>query len=139
MQSVPITTNFASSNLHQARCTWYNNIDKVGQWRTTGRWFSPCTPVSSINKTDRHEITQILLKHHKPPPFLTMYLWLFFLSVFVTSQCDVGDDNNDSICKITSPVFCFRVDNPASENNIFLTTNDTRTTKMSRCSFYRRK
>jgi hypothetical protein len=28
----------------------------------TGRWFSPGTPVSSTNKTDRHDITEILLK-----------------------------------------------------------------------------
>jgi hypothetical protein len=28
----------------------------------TGRWFSPDTPVSSINQTDRHDITEILLK-----------------------------------------------------------------------------
>ena len=28
----------------------------------TGWWFSPGTPVSSINKTDRHNITEILLK-----------------------------------------------------------------------------
>jgi hypothetical protein len=28
----------------------------------TGRWFSPGTPVSSANKTDRHDITLILLK-----------------------------------------------------------------------------
>ena len=28
----------------------------------TGRWFSPCTSVSSANKTDLHEITEILLK-----------------------------------------------------------------------------
>jgi hypothetical protein len=27
-----------------------------------GLWFSPCTPVSSTNKTDRHDITEILLK-----------------------------------------------------------------------------
>ena len=27
-----------------------------------GRWFSPGPPVSSINKTDRHDITEILLK-----------------------------------------------------------------------------
>jgi hypothetical protein len=25
-------------------------------------WFSPCTPVSTTNKTDRHDITEILLK-----------------------------------------------------------------------------
>jgi hypothetical protein len=28
----------------------------------TGRWFSPGTPVSSFNKTDRHDIAEILLK-----------------------------------------------------------------------------
>jgi hypothetical protein len=33
--------------------------DKDCQWLTTGRWFSP---VSSINKTDHHNITEILLK-----------------------------------------------------------------------------
>jgi hypothetical protein len=27
----------------------------------TGRWFSPCTPISSINKTDNHDIAEILL------------------------------------------------------------------------------
>ena len=36
--------------------------DKVCQWLATGRWFSLCTPVSSTNKTDRHDITEILLK-----------------------------------------------------------------------------
>ena len=33
--------------------------DKV--YLATGRWFSPCTPVSSTNKTDRHDIAEILL------------------------------------------------------------------------------
>jgi hypothetical protein len=43
--------------------------DKVCQWLATGWWFSPDTPVSSTNKTDRHVI---LLKvalntiNHKP-------------------------------------------------------------------------
>jgi hypothetical protein len=35
--------------------------DKVCQW-LAGRWFSPGPPVSSNNKTDRHDITEILLK-----------------------------------------------------------------------------
>jgi hypothetical protein len=26
--------------------------DQVCQWLTAGQWFSPCTLVSSINKTD---------------------------------------------------------------------------------------
>ena len=36
--------------------------DKVCQWLTAGRWFSPGTPVSSTNKTDSHDIAEILLK-----------------------------------------------------------------------------
>jgi hypothetical protein len=35
---------------------------KVCQWLAIGQWFSPGPPVSSTNKTDRHDITEILLK-----------------------------------------------------------------------------
>ena len=44
----------------RARCTTL--CDKVCLWLATGRWFSSCTPVSSTNKTDRHDIPEILLK-----------------------------------------------------------------------------
>jgi hypothetical protein len=36
--------------------------DKVCQLLATGQWFSLGTPVSSTNKTDCHDITEILLK-----------------------------------------------------------------------------
>jgi hypothetical protein len=36
--------------------------DKVCQLFAAGLWFYPVTPVSSTNKTDRHDITEILLK-----------------------------------------------------------------------------
>ena len=36
--------------------------DKVCQWLVAGRWFSPGTPISSSNRTDNHDITEILLK-----------------------------------------------------------------------------
>ena len=36
--------------------------DKVCQWLAAGRWVSPGTPVSSTNKTDHHNIAEILLK-----------------------------------------------------------------------------
>ena len=42
-----------------ARCTTL--CDKVCQWFATGWWFSPGYPVSSTNKTDHHDITEILL------------------------------------------------------------------------------
>jgi hypothetical protein len=46
---VPITTDVVSSNL-------------VWQLLATGQWFSRGPPVSSTNKTDRHDITEILLE-----------------------------------------------------------------------------
>jgi hypothetical protein len=36
--------------------------DKVCQWLATGQWFSLSTPVSSTNKTGRHDVNEILLK-----------------------------------------------------------------------------
>jgi hypothetical protein len=36
--------------------------DKVCQWLATDEWLSPGTQVSSTYKTDRHDITEILLK-----------------------------------------------------------------------------
>ena len=44
----------------RARCTTL--CDKVCQWFATVRWFSPGNPVSSTNKTDRHDIAEMLLK-----------------------------------------------------------------------------
>jgi len=35
---------------------------KICQWLAAGQWFSTGTPVSSTNKTNSHDITQILLK-----------------------------------------------------------------------------
>jgi hypothetical protein len=39
-----------------------NKCDIVCQWLAASQWFSPGTPVSSTNKTDCHDITEILLK-----------------------------------------------------------------------------
>ena len=60
MQSVPITTN----NCQFESFSWWGVLDtplydQVCQWLATGQWFSP---VSSTNKTDSQDITEILLK-----------------------------------------------------------------------------
>jgi hypothetical protein len=44
-----------------------------------GQWFSPGTPVSSTNKTDCHDITELLLKMALNTIFLTLYLNLLIL------------------------------------------------------------
>jgi hypothetical protein len=64
------TTTYAISAYHplmlwvristRARCTTL--CDKVCYWLATDRWFSPGFPLSSTNKTDSHDITEILLK-----------------------------------------------------------------------------
>jgi hypothetical protein len=42
------------------RCTTL--CDNVCQWLATGQAFCPGPPLSSTNKTDRHDITEILLR-----------------------------------------------------------------------------
>ena len=49
----------------KAIIVYYDNLllcDKVYQRLVEGRWLSPGFPVSSTNKTDGHNITEILLK-----------------------------------------------------------------------------
>jgi hypothetical protein len=55
MQSVPITTDVVSSNIDQGEV--YNSMRLA-----TGRWFFPGHLVSSSNKTDLHDIIEILMK-----------------------------------------------------------------------------
>ena len=64
---VGFTTTYAISALMlwvriaiRARCTTFCNT--VCRWLASGWWFFSGPPVSSTNKTDRHDITEILLK-----------------------------------------------------------------------------
>jgi hypothetical protein len=69
---VGFSTTCAISVYHQWSCEFQSRswrgvldttvCDKVCQWPVTGRWFSTGTPVSSTNKTDCNDITEILLK-----------------------------------------------------------------------------
>ena len=75
---VGFTTTYAISAYHhwcfefesqsgRGACTTL--CDKVCQWLATGRWFFPGPPVSSTNKTDRHDIAgntvESDVKHHQ--------------------------------------------------------------------------
>ena len=67
MQSVPITTKVVSSNPVHAKV--YSIQHYVIKFVSDMLVVSPGTPVSSTNKTDHHDITEILLsgvKLHKP-------------------------------------------------------------------------
>jgi hypothetical protein len=52
--------------------------DKVRQWLVTCRWFSPGNLVSSTNKTDRHDIAEILLKVALNTITLTLFLIILY-------------------------------------------------------------
>ena len=66
------TTTYAISAYHHWSCELQSRLwrgvldttlyDKVCHWLATGRWFSPGTPVTSTNRTDGHDISEILLK-----------------------------------------------------------------------------
>ena len=67
---VGLTTTYAICAFHHW-CCWFNSRSGRGVQRyviefvrdiAAGRWFSPGLLVSSINKTDCHDITEILLK-----------------------------------------------------------------------------
>ena len=58
--------------------------DKVCQWLASSRVFSPGTPFYSTNKTDRHDITEILLK-----VALTTITLTLTLSTFLTHEVGV--------------------------------------------------
>jgi hypothetical protein len=69
---VGFTTTCAISAYHHYSCefeprSWQGVLDatlcdQICQRLVTGRWFSLDIPVSSTNKTDHHDITEILLK-----------------------------------------------------------------------------
>jgi len=99
VQSVSITTNVVSSNPANGGCTRHKLCDKVCQWLAAGQWFSLGTAVSSINETDRHYITERLIKvalNIITPKTqiiicLCMYFYLslcfFFKSTFEIANC----------------------------------------------------
>ena len=58
MLSVPITTKVVS--LNPAHGEVYSIQYYVIKFVSAGWWFSPGTPVSSTNKTDGHDLTEIL-------------------------------------------------------------------------------
>jgi hypothetical protein len=70
-------SNNTKSPLKFEPCSWRGVLDAtlydtVCQWPATSRWFFSGAPVSSTNKTDRHDITENIIesvaKHHNPKP-----------------------------------------------------------------------
>ena len=84
---VGFTTTYVISAYHHWSCEFETRLwrdvldttlcDEICQWLATGRCFYPGNPVSSTNKTDRHDITEILLNVALITITLTLYiLWI---------------------------------------------------------------
>jgi hypothetical protein len=68
----------------------HSSSDKAYQLLAHGRWFSPCTPVSSIPKTGRHDIAEILLKvalntKNQSINQSQFYKWLYDIYIYTLS------------------------------------------------------
>ena len=63
---VGFTTTCAISAYHHYSCEFQprslQGVLEITLYDKVCQWFSPGTPVSSTNKTDHHDITEILLK-----------------------------------------------------------------------------
>ena len=71
--------------------------DKVCQWLGPGRWFSLGSGVSSTNKTDRHDIAEILLKvalTPYPSPLSMPYFTLIVVINIKVKQSNQSTKNN---------------------------------------------
>ena len=83
---VPITTKVVSSNPVHGEA--YPIQHYVIKFASDLRWFSTGTPVFSTNKTDCHDITQILLKValNTINPFPKHKYAIYFLLLFFTNS-----------------------------------------------------
>ena len=116
VQMGPIWSWSYGSWIYNYLCKW--NVldttlyDKVCQWLAAGRWFSSGTPLSSTNKTDYHDITDILLKVALNTITLTLIpLFVFCFRIRIHS----------SKLRLHFPSFnilCSRENNIASVTNI---------------------
>jgi hypothetical protein len=86
-QSVTITTKIVSSNpIHGEVYSIQHYVIKVCPWLATGQQFPPSTPVSSTNKIDRHDTTEILLKatlntKNQTKPINCIFIRIVFLPI----------------------------------------------------------
>jgi hypothetical protein len=79
----------SSNHVHGEVYSIQHYVINFSQWVVTGRWFSPGTPVSSSNKTDSHNKTEILLKVALNTIYQPYCLWirnLYFKFVLVVYE-----------------------------------------------------
>ena len=97
-------------------------VTKVCQWLVAGRWFSPGSPVSSTNKTDYHDIIEILLKValNTIALTLTQYLIKLFIKLIFNRWC--LNKNEPLTCK-SSIYFKFFFYHKYNQTNLYKSTH----------------
>jgi hypothetical protein len=60
--------------------------DKVCQWLVAGRWFSP---VSSTNKTDCHNITEIIFEKKNDHLSIVVYYYTYLKTNKIIGKCHI--------------------------------------------------
>jgi hypothetical protein len=84
--------------------------DKVCQWLVAGRWFSPGILVSSTNKTDSHDITEILLNVTLNTITLILHIMLTLQNLFVNHIVPCNCYSNNNLTKIRYLLIFFSLD-----------------------------
>ena len=94
--------------------------DKVSQWLVAGRWFSLGTTVSSTNKTDCHDIAEILLKVAFNTIILnpsTGILVYYSFSIYEWIRCGTIKNIKYFSCNLTDTFVLLSICSTSQENN----------------------
>jgi hypothetical protein len=74
-------------------------VMNVCQWFAASQWFSVDTLVSSINKTDHHDLTEMLLKVTLNTRTLTLHNGFIEISIVEVSIYSVRFNDSQVLCK----------------------------------------
>jgi len=134
VQSMPITTKVVRSNPVYSIQYYVIRFVKLS---VTGRWFSQSTPVSSTNKIDCHDITEILLKVALSTINQTwcrharvFHMWVKCQPLHITGQ-------NTSITCISHPPFLIlHITHFSIATSFYFILNTTPLEQSSHCSYH---
>ena len=104
MLTVLITTNVIAFESHSGEVY---SINIICQWLATGWWFSSGTLVSSTNKTDHHDVVEILLKVALNTISQTnrLYIWILKSLTDVLYSVTRNHKQNPSMVSVASNRF----------------------------------
>ena len=110
--AINISCEFWSSS-----CSGVNDTtlsDKVCQWLAAGWWISSGTNVSSINKTDRQDAIQILLKVVLNTTTVTPLLWTLNIQIWPSSKVNIHNYQINYIKKPDDWYIWYNIHEPQS-------------------------